>query len=169
MRRAGFFIFTRRDTSYPTPAGTTSNGAEPFTALHYPNYVKFSSAFVLLALAFTSLRAAPDTLRFFFGTAPAPAGATVVGSAAVFANGSAFGFDEGAVLSAGARGVTSNRAFSFSARVPTEGNYRVTVTVGDTKAASVTTIKAELRRPMAEISGHKLHREHAHAFHPRAR
>ena len=31
-----------------------------------------------------------------------------------------------------------------------EGNYRVTVTLGDRKAATVTTIKAELRRLMVE-------------------
>ena len=35
-------------------------------------------------------------------------------------------------------------------RVPEEGNYRVTVTLGDREAASVTTIKAELRRLMVE-------------------
>jgi hypothetical protein len=40
--------------------------------------------------------------------------------------------------------------FYFSVKVPTEGNYRVTVTFGDAKAASVTTVKAELRRLMLE-------------------
>ena len=38
----------------------------------------------------------------------------------------------------------------FSVRVPEEGNYRVTVTLGDPQAASVTTVKAELRRLMLE-------------------
>jgi lysophospholipase L1-like esterase len=38
----------------------------------------------------------------------------------------------------------------FSVKVPEEGNYRVTVTFGDAKAASVTTVKAELRRLMIE-------------------
>jgi lysophospholipase L1-like esterase len=38
----------------------------------------------------------------------------------------------------------------FSVRVPEEGNYRVTVTLGDHEAASVTTVKAELRRLMVE-------------------
>ena len=38
----------------------------------------------------------------------------------------------------------------FSVRVPEEGNYRVTVTLGDPHAASVTTVKAELRRLMVE-------------------
>jgi lysophospholipase L1-like esterase len=38
----------------------------------------------------------------------------------------------------------------FSVRVPEEGNYRVTVTLGDPQTASVTTVKAELRRLMIE-------------------
>jgi lysophospholipase L1-like esterase len=40
--------------------------------------------------------------------------------------------------------------FYFSIKVPEEGNYRVTMTLGDSKAASVTTVKAELRRLMLE-------------------
>jgi lysophospholipase L1-like esterase len=40
--------------------------------------------------------------------------------------------------------------FFFSARVPEEGNYKVTVTFGSATAPSVTTVKAELRRLMVE-------------------
>ena len=40
--------------------------------------------------------------------------------------------------------------FYFSVKVPAEGNYRVTVTLGDPASASVTTVKAELRRLMLE-------------------
>ena len=40
--------------------------------------------------------------------------------------------------------------FYFSVKVPSEGNYRVTVTLGDAKSPSVTTVKAELRRLMLE-------------------
>jgi lysophospholipase L1-like esterase len=40
--------------------------------------------------------------------------------------------------------------FYFSVRVPGEGNYKVTVRLGDPNAASVTTVKAELRRLMLE-------------------
>ncbi len=50
-----------------------------------------------------------------------------------------FGFEE-----------TSGPPVYFSAREPEEGNYRVTVTLGSATAASVTTIKAELRRLMVE-------------------
>jgi lysophospholipase L1-like esterase len=38
----------------------------------------------------------------------------------------------------------------FSVRVPREGNYKVTLTLGDTTQATVTTVKAELRRLMLE-------------------
>ncbi len=38
----------------------------------------------------------------------------------------------------------------FSVRVPEEGNYRVTVALGDADLATVTTVKAELRRLMLE-------------------
>jgi lysophospholipase L1-like esterase len=44
---------------------------------------------------------------------------------------------------------TSDQPFYFSVAVP-EGNYNVTVTFGDAKAESVTTVKAELRRLMIE-------------------
>ncbi len=43
----------------------------------------------------------------------------------------------------------AGKAFYFSVAVP-EGNWRVTVTLGDPAAASVTTIKAESRRLMLE-------------------
>ncbi len=40
--------------------------------------------------------------------------------------------------------------FYFSVRVPEEGNYKVTVKLGDRQAATVTTVKAEIRRLMLE-------------------
>ena len=62
-----------------------------------------------------------------------------------------YGFEEGATLKAGAGSATCEKPpFYFSMRVPEEGNYRVIVTLGDREAATVTTIKAELRRLMVE-------------------
>jgi lysophospholipase L1-like esterase len=62
-----------------------------------------------------------------------------------------YGFEEGATLKPGAGSITcENPPFYFSARVPEPGNYRVTVTLGDREVATVTTIKAELRRLMVE-------------------
>src|SRR5690242_15707070 len=42
-----------------------------------------------------------------------------------------------------------DQPFLFSVKLP-EGNYRITVTLGDHHAASDTTVKAELRRLMLE-------------------
>ena len=46
--------------------------------------------------------------------------------------------------------LTGDAPFRFTARVPAEGNFRVTVTLGGATDGSATTIKAELRRLMAE-------------------
>jgi lysophospholipase L1-like esterase len=40
--------------------------------------------------------------------------------------------------------------YYFSVRVPEEGNYKVTITLGDSQSATDTTVKAELRRLMLE-------------------
>ena len=45
---------------------------------------------------------------------------------------------------------TSETPLYYSAAVPGEGNYKVTVTLGDSDGESTTTIKAELRRLMVE-------------------
>ena len=69
-----------------------------------------------------------------------------------------YGFEPGAGIIAVDRGgsdpvrgdfCTSGRPFFFSVALP-EGNYNVTVTLGDLKGESSTTIKAELRRLMVE-------------------
>lgn len=44
------------------------------------------------------------------------------------------------------RAYTPGQPFHYTLRVPREGNYRVTVTLGDPREAGLTTIKAELRR-----------------------
>lgn len=46
--------------------------------------------------------------------------------------------------------IAAGAPYYFSAKVPEEGNYKVTVTFGSPTEASVTTVKAELRRLMLE-------------------
>ncbi len=106
------------------------------------------NARLLLALALTLLcSAVAEPLKFSFGSRVAPAGASAVVADAVFASGRAFGFEPGATLTANADGVTSTTPFYFTATVPAEGNYRVTIMFpGGTDA----TVKAELRRLMVE-------------------
>ena len=73
------------------------------------------------------------------------------GHADMYSDERGYGFEEGAKLKVGAGSVLSEQPpVYFSAKVPQEGNYRVTVTLGDRDAPTVTTIKAELRRLMVE-------------------
>jgi lysophospholipase L1-like esterase len=106
--------------------------------------------FLFALSAVGALHAASAPLKFSFGSAPAAAGATAVAPDMIYSKERGFGFETGAAVIAGERSVTSDKPFFFSVRVPQEGNYRVTVTVGDAIASSVTTIKAELRRLMVE-------------------
>lgn len=100
-----------------------------------------------LVLSISALKAAPDTLRYVFGAGPARAGFISVSPGQVYAAGEACGFEPGATLSATDAGVTGAKPFYFTARLPHEGNWRVTLTFpGGTDA----TVKAELRRLMVE-------------------
>jgi hypothetical protein len=106
--------------------------------------------------------AQPATFKFDFGPGPVGDGMTRVLSEMVYSESSGFGFEAGASVKAVDRGgddqvtwdfCTADGPFFFSVAVPEEGNYRVTVTLGDRQAESVTTIKAELRRLRG---GHRL-------------
>ena len=100
-------------------------------------------AFLRTALLFAAVSApvhaaAPRT--FAFGPAKAPAGATRVDADYTPERG--FGFEPGGRPD----GV---HPYYFSVDLP-EGNYTVTVTLGDDRAAATTTVKSELRRLMLE-------------------
>lgn len=96
--------------------------------------------------------------KFDFGPGAAAAGYTAVGPDAVFNRTRGYGFEPGATITGVDRGgdplrggfvTTADPLFKFSVVVP-EGNYRVTVTLGDAKEASTTTLRAETRRLVAE-------------------
>jgi len=100
---------------------------------------------------------APFSKKFDFGTGDVPLGYTQVLPGTLFSTTTGFGFEpESAMKNEGAgappartAGAAASPVFLFSVAVP-EGNYRVTVTLGDANAASVTTVKAESRRLMLE-------------------
>jgi len=103
-------------------------------------------------------KAPPTSFKFQFGADKAAPGYTLIAPTAAYSKDVGYGFEGGATLTpvsqassnplqAGA--ITSDRAIVFSVAVP-EGNYRVTVTLGDPKAAAVTTVKSEARRLMLE-------------------
>jgi lysophospholipase L1-like esterase len=100
---------------------------------------------------------APTSFKFDFGSGAPAAGYTKVTPDLAYSDARGYGFEPGPAATAVDRGgdplrgdfITSDKPFSFSVRVP-EGNYRVTVTLGDSAGESVTTIKAESRRLMLE-------------------
>ena len=96
--------------------------------------------------------------RFDFGAASVGPGYTSVRGEAVYSAELGYGFEPGTVVKTVARGgpdatrsgfCTSDQPFFFSVAVP-EGNYRVTLVLGDRDGPSNTTVKAELRRLMLE-------------------
>jgi lysophospholipase L1-like esterase len=97
-------------------------------------------------------------LKFDFGTGNPVAGFQKVTAENMYSNEKGYGFDFGSApkgVSRGGKGgvnsdfVTSDNAFYFSVALP-EGNYNVSVTMGDMQDSSTTTIKAESRRLMVE-------------------
>jgi lysophospholipase L1-like esterase len=91
-----------------------------------------------------------EARRFSFGGASAPAGYTQVAAHVTYDSARGYGFEPGAA-----------QGSYFSVDLP-EGNYRVTVTLGDDSAPATTTVKSELRRLMLEnvqtAPGQKLER-----------
>jgi lysophospholipase L1-like esterase len=111
--------------------------------------------FPALLLAFTFagivLAASPAPVRLFsFSPGPAPQGVIAVSPSDSFSKERGYGFEPGAELSISGSALTSSKPFYFTATLPEEGNYRVTLTVGDPAADSVMTLRAELRRLLVE-------------------
>jgi len=73
-------------------------------------------------------------------TTPPPLRFDLTGPHTLYSDVAGYGFDE----------IAAQPPYYFSIKVPEEGNYKVTVTLGDPDADSVTTVKAELRRLMLE-------------------
>jgi lysophospholipase L1-like esterase len=105
---------------------------------------------VLLAGAGGPARAA----MFSFGPGPAPSGYTQVLPQTRYSPAQGYGFEGAASVTEVDRGgtdplrshfCTADHPFFFSVAVP-EGNYAVTVILGDLKGQSTTTVKAEVRR-----------------------
>src|ERR1035438_6300896 len=121
-----------RATSVYLPAEI--GGAARNTALGYDGGMKYA----LLILATTALGA--QGLKFDFVSDKSAPGFQKALPGAMYSDETGHRFEDAA----------KQPPFYFSIRVPEEGNYRVTVTLGDPAADSVTTVKAELRRLMLE-------------------
>ena len=96
--------------------------------------------------------------RFDFGTGASADGWTPVSAATLYSDALGYGFEPGPALTEVTRRkgdaltrdyITCSEPFRFSVRLP-EGNYQVTLTLGDTQGTSRTTVKSENRRLMVE-------------------
>jgi lysophospholipase L1-like esterase len=102
--------------------------------------------------------AGDGSVKFSFAPEKTPPGYTQVAPQDSYTTQRGFGFEPGAQLTAQEDGgpdplsagfITSDKPFFFSVKLP-EGNYKVTLTLGDHSGESTTTVKAELRRLMLE-------------------
>lgn len=98
------------------------------------------------------------SFKFNFGPGKVVPGYTQVLPSTTYNRDLGYGFDAGSEVTAVDRGgddpllagfCTSDKPFFFSVAVP-EGNYKVTVKLGDSQGESTTTVKAETRRLMLE-------------------
>lgn len=108
--------------------------------------MKSRPTLALLALALVAPLSLAGPLKFSF-TPNASSDVAAVTPETAFTPARGYGFEPGATLSATPAGITSESPFYFSAAVPTEGNYRVTITF---PAGTDVTVKAELRRLVIE-------------------
>jgi lysophospholipase L1-like esterase len=108
-----------------------------------------------LLVSAKSSRAERPTWKLDFNSASAQSGFTPVVTSQYYNKQTGFGFEPQSAdapplaVENKAGFVTASQPFYFSAAVP-EGNYRVTLTLGDPAGESDTTVKAELRRLMLE-------------------
>ena len=88
-------------------------------------------------------------LKFAFGTGVAPAGFVRVPPTTAYTPERGYGFEPGPAPAVSPSGVTGDKPFLFSVALP-DGDYNVTLKMGDETAATTTTVKAESRRLMLE-------------------
>ncbi|OAM87505.1 hypothetical protein AW736_22700 [Termitidicoccus mucosus] len=119
-----------------------------------PRFTAYKAILVLaaciLSAAFAYSMESETTRRFYLGPGDAPSGWTKVSAETKYDAGTGFGFESTDGLKSVDHGMgfmTADKPFYFSAMLP-EGNYRVSVTLGDNDGESDTTVKAELRRLM---------------------
>lgn len=110
------------------------------------------------SLKITRAQTQEANFKFDFGAGRIATGYTQVLPTTMYTAQLGYGFETPITAEAVDRGgdealegdfCTAENPFYFSVKVP-EGNYRVTLTLGDKSGASVTTVKAELRRLMLE-------------------
>lgn len=108
---------------------------------------------VLMGFVITA-QAQQNSFKFDFGAGKAAPGYTAVTAQTLYNNATGYGFLDTAGLRTGVGfkktnckddHITSVKPFFFSVKIP-EGNYDVTVVLGDAQGPSATTVRAECRR-----------------------
>src|SRR6476659_7514731 len=122
--------------------------------------IKYFVPLLLLLIApqvFSKSEGMPS-FKFDFGTGEVEKGYTAVGPQSIYSDKTDYGFDFGTMPQFVNRkkygalredAATADQPFYFSVKVP-EGNYKITVVLGDAKGTSKTWIKAESRRLMVK-------------------
>jgi len=120
--------------------------------------MKKTLLFALTALLTSSVAIHAQSFRFDFGSDKAADGFVAVTSSMSYNPDRGYGFEPAATPMDVVRKkgtdltrdfITSPTPFYFSVKLP-EGNYKVTLTLGDTQGTSCTTVKSEVRRLMLE-------------------
>jgi lysophospholipase L1-like esterase len=122
------------------------------------SYLRYALVLILFA-TFENMMGqyAPQKYKFDFGSGKVAQGYIKVQAGMLYSGEAGYGFEVGSEVSNVDRGgdaltgdfVTSTSFFKFSVALP-EGNYKVTVVLGDASGESVTTVKSESRRLMLE-------------------
>jgi lysophospholipase L1-like esterase len=112
-------------------------------------------SFITLLFITASINAQQTNFKFDFGRNAAAKGYTAVTPQTIYNDETGYGFLSGLKgklppaqnkkISAASDFITSTEPFFFSVKIP-EGNYDVTVTLGDRNGTSATTVRAECRR-----------------------
>ena len=115
-------------------------------------YIRTGLLLFTVVSIFTCLgQAQTMSKKFEFGMGRPTSHATKVDAQSTYTIDAGFGFEPESeiVCKLGMNACMNDKSFYFSVAVP-EGNYRVTVTLGNKTAGSSTVVKAELRRLMLE-------------------
>jgi lysophospholipase L1-like esterase len=120
----------------------------------FPRFFDCRAALAVVLLLVAVVRAQEKSqYNFSFAPSAAPEGFIRVSPDEQYTDDSGYGFEPGyspvSVDRGNAGFITSDKPFYFSVALP-EGNYNVTLKLGDPNGESTTTVKAELRRLMLE-------------------
>lgn len=131
---------------------------EPQRRMNWSQILAPALALVIASAALAQTNTAQTHFKFNFGSGKVEPGWTQVLPTNIYSTELGYGFEPSVSVTAMDRGgddalrgdfCTSDRPFLFSVKLP-EGNYSVTITLGDAAGESDTTVKAELRRLMLE-------------------